>query len=124
MRVRKNETLRHAVPTRIKLMPLSEDNCWNMFQFRHSGRMTYYVNCVIQTDEGYDIGYFEKSHLDRPIIKVLTKSDLLEKGRDTSFFDIEISSFSLLICSTGILFSRFLASLIFSMYAFKRFNLL
>jgi len=32
----------------------------------------------------------------KPIIKVLTKSDLLEKGRDTSFFDIEISSFSLL----------------------------
>ncbi len=32
----------------------------------------------------------------RPIIKVLTKSDLLEEGRDTSFFDIEISSFSLL----------------------------
>jgi len=38
--------------------------------------MTYYVNCVIQTDEGYDIGYFEKSHLDRPIIKVYISDDI------------------------------------------------
>jgi hypothetical protein len=73
---RKNKTLRHAVPARIKLMPLSEDNCWNMFQFRHYRKMTHYVNCVIQTDEGYEIGYFENSHLDIPIIKVYFSDDI------------------------------------------------
>jgi len=32
---------------------------------------------------------------DKPYIKILTKTDLLEEGRDTSFFDLTISSFSL-----------------------------
>lgn len=70
MRLRKNNTVRHAVPARIKTMPLSEDNCWNMFQFRNSGKMTWFVNCVVKTEGGYDMGYFEKSHLDRKTIKV------------------------------------------------------
>lgn len=32
---------------------------------------------------------------DKPYIKILTKTDLLEEGRDISFFDLSISSFAL-----------------------------
>jgi len=68
--MKKHKTLRHAIPAKIKLMPLSEENCWNMFCFRNSGKMTEFVNCVVKDEEGYKTAFFKKTDLDKKDITV------------------------------------------------------
>jgi hypothetical protein len=66
----KSKTLKIAAPAVIKLMPLSIDNCWNIFCFRSGRKYIEFAYCVVKDEGSYKIGYFEKSHIERDLIEV------------------------------------------------------
>jgi len=74
--MKKHKTLRHAIPATIKLMPINEKNCWNMFCFRNSGKMTEFVNCVINDEGEYKTASFKKTDLDKKNITVYISKDI------------------------------------------------
>jgi len=73
--MKKHKTLQHAIPATIKLMPLSEKNCWNMFCFRSYGRMTEYANCVVNDEGEYKTAFFRKTDLDKKKLTVYLSKD-------------------------------------------------
>lgn len=91
--MKKHTTLKHAIPAVIKTMPLTKQNCWDIFCFRNNGKMAELVNCVINDEGEYKTAYISKSDLSKKKVKTYISKDNCGGYISSKVIDIENAFF-------------------------------